>query len=54
MIAPCRKETKLATLTWVLGHDVGDRLLNIVVPRLLQHVPKHCVVARLSEDEFII
>ncbi len=37
-----------------LGHDVGDRLLNIVVSRLLQYVPQNCVVARLGGDEFII
>lgn len=37
-----------------LGHDIGDRLLQSVVARLQQHVPKGCVVARLGGDEFII
>ena len=37
-----------------LGHDVGDRLLQSVVFRLQQHVPKNCIVARLGGDEFII
>ncbi len=37
-----------------LGHDVGDRLLQSVVFRLQQHVPKDCVIARLGGDEFII
>jgi len=37
-----------------LGHDIGDRLLQSVVSRLQQHVPKDCVVARLGGDEFII
>jgi diguanylate cyclase (GGDEF)-like protein len=37
-----------------LGHDIGDRLLQSVVSRLQQHVPKNCLVARLGGDEFII
>lgn len=37
-----------------LGHDIGDRLLKIVVSRLLANVPPDCVVARLGGDEFII
>ncbi len=37
-----------------LGHDVGDRLLQNVVSRLLQYVPADCVIARLGGDEFII
>jgi len=37
-----------------LGHDIGDRLLQSVVARLQQYVPKGCVVARLGGDEFII
>jgi len=37
-----------------LGHDIGDRLLQNVVSRLLQHAPSVCVVARLGGDEFII
>lgn len=37
-----------------LGHDIGDRLLKIVVSRLLANVPSDCVVARLGGDEFII
>lgn len=37
-----------------LGHDVGDKLLQSVVSRLQQHVPKGCIVARLGGDEFII
>jgi len=37
-----------------LGHDVGDKLLQAVVARLLQHVPADCVVARLGGDEFVI
>ncbi len=37
-----------------LGHDVGDRLLQSVVARLQDYVPKEFVVARLGGDEFII
>ncbi|GAO37010.1 hypothetical protein SCT_2425 [Sulfuricella sp. T08] len=37
-----------------LGHDVGDRLLQSVVSRLQERVPKGCIVARLGGDEFII
>ncbi len=37
-----------------LGHDVGDRLLQIVSNRLQLNVPQHSVVARLGGDEFII
>ena len=37
-----------------LGHDVGDKLLQLVASRIQQHVPKDCVVARLGGDEFII
>ena len=37
-----------------LGHDVGDRLLQSVVSRLQQYVPKGFVIARLGGDEFII
>jgi diguanylate cyclase (GGDEF)-like protein len=37
-----------------LGHDVGDRLLQNVVARLQDHVPKEFVIARLGGDEFII
>lgn len=37
-----------------LGHDVGDKLLQMVVLRLQQNIPKGCIVARLGGDEFII
>ena len=37
-----------------LGHDVGDQLLQHVVSRIRQNVPRDCVVARLGGDEFII
>ncbi len=42
------------TVNDTLGHDVGDRLLQGVVERLLDTAPDHCVVARLGGDEFII
>jgi diguanylate cyclase len=37
-----------------LGHDIGDKLLQLVVLRLQQNVPADCIVARLGGDEFII
>lgn len=37
-----------------LGHDVGDRLLTAVVPRLQSVVRPGDTIARLSGDEFVI
>ena len=37
-----------------LGHNVGDRLLQIVAQRLGRCVRKHDTVARISGDEFVI
>jgi diguanylate cyclase (GGDEF)-like protein len=37
-----------------LGHDIGDKLLQLVVLRLQQNVQADCIVARLGGDEFII
>lgn len=37
-----------------LGHDVGDRLLQFVVSRIQERLPRDCVLARLGGDEFII
>jgi diguanylate cyclase (GGDEF)-like protein/PAS domain S-box-containing protein len=37
-----------------LGHDVGDRLLTAVVPRLQAVVRPGDTIARLSGDEFVI
>ncbi len=35
-----------------LGHEVGDRLLEVVGARLVKALPAEAVVARLSADEF--
>ena len=35
-----------------LGHDAGDRLLQVIAGRLLAHTPAGTVVARLGGDEF--
>jgi diguanylate cyclase (GGDEF)-like protein len=37
-----------------LGHDAGDRLLEVIAQRLLKAVRKGDVVARISGDEFVI
>lgn len=37
-----------------LGHDVGDCLLQEVVKRIQNNLPKNTMVARLGGDEFII
>jgi diguanylate cyclase len=37
-----------------LGHDIGDKLLQLVVLRLQQNAPEGCIVARLGGDEFIL
>ncbi|MBQ4889261.1 EAL domain-containing protein [Shewanella sp. MMG014] len=37
-----------------LGHDVGDKLLIEVGERLSQLSGEHCIVARLSSDEFVL
>ncbi len=37
-----------------LGHDIGDQLLQMVVARIEQYVPRDSFVARLGGDEFII
>jgi diguanylate cyclase (GGDEF)-like protein len=36
----------------VLGHDVGDRLLQVIAARLRAYLPEKAVVARLGGDEF--
>ncbi|MFL6160652.1 MAG: putative bifunctional diguanylate cyclase/phosphodiesterase [Jatrophihabitantaceae bacterium] len=36
----------------VLGHEAGDRLLQVVADRLLESVPEGASVARLGADEF--
>ncbi|MCB1256737.1 MAG: EAL domain-containing protein [Microthrixaceae bacterium] len=36
------------------GHEVGDRLLQLVAKRLLDTVPSNAVVARLGGDEFAV
>ena len=36
------------------GHEVGDRLLQLVAKRLLNTVPSNAVVARLGGDEFAV
>ncbi len=42
------------TVNDTLGHDVGDRLLQDVVARLLRCVASDNLVARLGGDEFIV
>ncbi len=37
-----------------LGHDVGDKLLQIVSSRLLHHIGEDQLLARLGGDEFVI
>ena len=37
-----------------LGHEAGDKLLVAVARRLQAELPKECVVARFSGDEFLI
>jgi len=37
-----------------LGHDAGDRLLQIVGRRLMSHTPTGATVARLGGDEFAV
>jgi diguanylate cyclase (GGDEF)-like protein len=37
-----------------LGHDAGDKLLEVIAQRLLKAVRKGDVVARISGDEFVI
>ncbi|MCG8050501.1 MAG: EAL domain-containing protein [Candidatus Thiodiazotropha endolucinida] len=37
-----------------LGHQVGDRLLQLVSERLYNSLRKHDVIARLGGDEFIV
>lgn len=37
-----------------LGHDAGDRLLEVIAQRLLAHVPARATVARLGGDEFAV
>ena len=41
-------------LTDTLGHDMGDRLLQQVAQRLLQHVREQDTLARLGGDEFVL
>lgn len=37
-----------------MGHDVGDKLLEVIAQRLVQSVPERAVVARASADEFVV
>jgi diguanylate cyclase (GGDEF)-like protein/PAS domain S-box-containing protein len=37
-----------------LGHDAGDELLIALARRLEDGVPEHCVVARMSGDEYVV
>jgi len=37
-----------------MGHDVGDKLLEVIAQRLVQSVPETSVVARASADEFVL
>ncbi|MCY0965171.1 putative bifunctional diguanylate cyclase/phosphodiesterase [Parathalassolituus penaei] len=37
-----------------LGHEVGDRLLEMVAERLLSIVPEGCLVSRHGGDEFLV
>jgi len=38
----------------ILGHDAGDRLLQVVAERLVQAVPAGASVARIGSDEFAV
>lgn len=37
-----------------MGHDIGDRLLEVIAQRLVHAMPKDTVVARSGADEFAI
>ncbi len=44
----------LKLLNDVYGHDWGDRYLQLAADRLREHVSGHCIVSRMSGDEFYL